>query len=92
MSITSTLFLFLFFPVTLLGYYLIRKELRDLFLLAASLMFYALSDPGSIGLLAVSIAVNYVLGVGFDLSDRWTAKKKEKIGSWGGQHYLEGCC
>ena len=64
MTITSTLFLFLFFPVTLLGYYLVRRELKNVFLLLASILFYFLSDPNSIWIIVVSIAVNYLLGLG----------------------------
>ena len=64
MTITSTLFLFLFFPLTLLGYYLVRRELKNVFLLLASILFYFLSDPNSIWIIVVSIAVNYLLGLG----------------------------
>ena len=64
MTITSTLFLFLFLPLTLLGYYLMRKELKNAFLLLASIIFYFLSDPNSIWIIVVSIAANYLLGLG----------------------------
>lgn len=44
MTFTSTIFLFLFLPLTLAGYYLIRSNLRNLFLVIASLLFYAVGD------------------------------------------------
>lgn len=66
MSITSTLFLFLFFPAILVGYYLVRKELRNGFLAVVSLLFYTLSDLGYIWLLLLSILVNYLLGLLID--------------------------
>lgn len=74
MSITSTLFLFLFFPVTLAGYYLIRSELRNCFLVAASLLFYTLGDPNYIWLLLCSILINYLLGL---LMDRNLTRAEE---------------
>lgn len=61
MSITTTLFLFALLPLTLAVYYLIRQELRNFLLAAVSLIFYALGDPKGVALLALSIAVNYLL-------------------------------
>lgn len=60
-AISTTLFLFIFLPLTLAGYYLIREELRNFLLVAASLIFYALGDPKCVVLLVFSIAVNYAL-------------------------------
>lgn len=63
MTFTSLEFLFLFFPVTLAGYYLINSNLRNIFLLIVSLIFYSVGEPVMIGLLITSIVVNYVLGL-----------------------------
>lgn len=62
MTILSLSFIFLFLPLTVLGYYLIRSELKNLFLVFASLLFYALGDPGSIALLLLNMVLNYILG------------------------------
>ena len=51
MSFSSTIFLFFFFPITVIGYYLIRSELKNLFLLVASLLFYAWGEPRLVCLL-----------------------------------------
>lgn len=63
MSFTSTFFLFLFFPLSVAGYYLIRSELRKLFLLIASIAFYAVGEPKLVLLLLISILVNYGFGL-----------------------------
>lgn len=38
---SSTVFLFIFLPLTLAGYYLIDRRFKNAFLLLASLLFYA---------------------------------------------------
>lgn len=62
MAFTSTIFMFLFLPVSLAGYYLIRPELKNLFLLMASLGFYAFGEPKMVFLLLLSTVVNYAAG------------------------------
>lgn len=66
MSFTSTIFFFLFFPLCLAGYYLIRPGLRNLFLVLASFVFYAWGETRFFWLLIVSVAVNYYLGLVMD--------------------------
>lgn len=63
MVFSSTEFLFIFLPVVLLGYYLIRIELKNVFLLVASLCFYAVGEPHFVFIMIASILVNYVLGL-----------------------------
>lgn len=77
MSFTSTIFLFLFFPLTLAGYYLIRKELKNIFFVIASLLFYTIGDPSSIWLLVFSIAVNYFLGRSMNWNHMGGVKRKQ---------------
>ena len=50
MSFSTPVFLFLFFPLTILGYYLIHPKLQNIFLLIASLAFYAWGEPKFAGL------------------------------------------
>ena len=66
MVFSSSVFLFLFFPCTLIGYLLIRAELRNLFLLLASLFFYAWGEIAYALVLAGSIILNYVFGLIID--------------------------
>lgn len=63
MVFSSVIFLFCFFPLTFLGYYLIRKEFRNAWLLIASIIFYAWGEPRYIFLILVSTSVNYYLGL-----------------------------
>lgn len=63
MVFSSTIFLFAFLPATLLGYYLIRKELRNFLLLVMSLLFYTAGEPKFVFIMMASIVANYVLGI-----------------------------
>ena len=45
MLFTSMEFLFLFFPVVIAGYFILRGKLRNYWLLFTSLFFYAWGEP-----------------------------------------------
>lgn len=64
MLFSSNLFLFLFLPVTLIGYYLLRAnvKLKNFFLLLMSLGFYAWGEPVYVFLMISSILANYLFG------------------------------
>lgn len=66
MLFTSLEFLFLFLPITLGGYYLIRHELRNSWLLVASLLFYAWGEPTFVLVMMASIVLNYLLALMID--------------------------
>lgn len=70
MVFSSTMFLFVFLPVTLVGYYLIRKELRNYWLLLVSLVFFGWSQPNYLWIILVNIAVNYVSAVFINRLDK----------------------
>ncbi len=70
MVFSSSIFLFIFLPVTLLGYYLIRKSLRNAFLLLMSLAFYAWGEPKFVLIMIASILINYGGGLLIDLTRR----------------------
>lgn len=71
MLFNSYAFLFLFLPITLLGYFALQRVgkrfwnvqrricIRNVFLLAASFVFYGWNRPAYIPVLVSSIAVNY---------------------------------
>lgn len=63
MSFSSIIFLFFFLPFAVIGYHLVRSELKNLFLLAVSLLFYAWGEPKLVFLLLASILVNYLLAL-----------------------------
>ncbi|MBR0171613.1 MAG: MBOAT family protein [Lachnospiraceae bacterium] len=65
MLFNSYIFILLFLPVTVTGYYLLNRagiRAGELWLLAMSLWFYGYFNPWYLILICVSIAVNYTLG------------------------------
>ena len=76
MLFTSIEFLFLFLPLCLAVYYLLpfRFGLRNYWLLAASLAFYAWGEPWFVFVMLGSIAFNYVVALAMDrvrVHGRW---------------------
>jgi alginate O-acetyltransferase complex protein AlgI len=61
MVFSSALFLIYFLPVFLIGYYLLPQKLRNLWLLAASIFFYAWGAPKFIFIVLGSILADYYL-------------------------------
>lgn len=66
MVFSSTVFLFLFFPLVLIGYHnpVFRgRVFRNVFLLVASLVFYAWGEPVFVFLMIFSIFVTWYIGL-----------------------------
>lgn len=63
MVFSSAVFLFVFLPLTLAGYYLCGRRLKNAFLLLASLLFYAWGEPSFVFVMMLSIVMNYVFGL-----------------------------
>ena len=82
MLFNSFLFLFVFLPATLLGFFLIgrySRPLAALWLFAASLFFYGWWNPAFTFLLLASIAFNYSVGTALA---REHARRRAASGSW----------
>lgn len=66
MLFNSYEFIFVYLPITLLGYYLtakfIKNEAAKIFLIFASVCFYSYWDINNLPILLASIAVNYAFG------------------------------
>jgi alginate O-acetyltransferase complex protein AlgI len=62
MLFSSLLFLFLFLPIVLLIYRILRNEFRNVFLLLVSLFFYAWGEGELVLIMIASIFFNYVIG------------------------------
>lgn len=60
MVFSSIPFLFIFLPVVLIVYHVLPKKARNLFLLAANLIFYAYGEPLYVFLMISSIILNYI--------------------------------
>ena len=82
MVFSSIFFLFYFLPLTLLGYYLIRQELRNAYLLVVSLLFYGAGEPRFLPVMLLVIFISYVSGILLDASDTFCI--------WGGR-YVKFC-
>lgn len=63
MVFSSLVFLCIFLPVMIIGYYLLPKKCRNVFLLIGSLFFYAWGEPKYIFLMLASIVGNYIFGI-----------------------------
>lgn len=74
MVFSSPIFMFIFLPVALAGYYLLYKwrVMQNIWLVIISLLFYAWGEPKNVILMIGSILVNYVFGL---LVDRYRSKK-----------------
>jgi alginate O-acetyltransferase complex protein AlgI len=75
MLFTEPYFLFLFLPLTLTAYYASPKRARNTVLSLASLVFYALGEWRFLGWLVASVAVNYWIARGIEVS-RGTARAR----------------
>lgn len=65
MLFSSLVFLFLFLPVVLIVYYILRKKrtLQNIFLFIVSLFFYAWGEPAFVVVLIESIILNWFLAL-----------------------------
>ncbi|MEG0961854.1 MAG: MBOAT family protein [Lachnospiraceae bacterium] len=66
MVFSSTVFLFIFLPLVLVGYYLLDKKFRNIFLLLTSLFFYGWGEPKFVFIMVGSIFMNYLFALGID--------------------------
>ncbi|SCX79785.1 alginate O-acetyltransferase complex protein AlgI [Lachnospiraceae bacterium XBB2008] len=71
MIFSSNSFLFIFLPITLLGYYAFRGRQRNYWLLFVSLIFFGWSQPGYLWIILLSILINYTFA---RLVDRTTGR------------------
>ncbi len=77
MLFSSPIFLFYFLPLVIIGYYLVGKRLKNVFLFISSLVFFAWGGVSYSVLLIASIIMNYFFGrvvgktPGSNNSKRW---------------------
>ncbi len=75
MLFSSLLFLQIFLPCTFAGALFFRKWGANLFLLLASLLFYAWGEPLYVFLLLASTMINYFIGIFIEQADTAVNKK-----------------
>ena len=68
MLFSSIEFLYYFLPVVSIGYFLLPKSLRNGWLLAVSLVFYAWGEPKLVAVMLASIVLNWLWGIGIGRS------------------------
>lgn len=75
MVFSSSIFLFGFLPLTIMGYYLLYPPVRNYFILSASLFFYFWGEPSFILVMLASICINYLCGIGITASNNRIIKR-----------------
>lgn len=73
MVFSSTLFIFLFLPITLLGYYIAPGKLKNYWLFFVSLIFFGWSQLNYLWIILLSILLNYICAL---LIDKLNKPKK----------------
>ncbi|MGL5703372.1 MAG: MBOAT family O-acyltransferase, partial [Cetobacterium sp.] len=66
MLFSSLVFLSIFFPLIVLIYFTVKKELRNYVLLTGSLIFYAWGEPRYLSIMLIVIIINYICGILLD--------------------------
>lgn len=59
MLFSSMTFIYVFLPIVCITYLLVRKDMRNFVLLAASLIFYAWGEPNYLAIMILTIIANY---------------------------------
>ena len=75
MLFSSIEFLYYFLPAVVLGYFLLPKVLRNFWLLAVSLFFYAWGEPKYISLMLASIGLNFIWGLAIEKAEKQLWKR-----------------
>ena len=76
MVFSSLTFLYIFLPVTMVIYYIVPKQLRNLFILISGLFFYAWGEPIYVFVLIASTMIDYFAGlVIYKAGDRQALRK-----------------
>ena len=75
MVFSSIVYMFAYLPITLLAYYLVPRQGRNIFLFIVNLIFYGWGEPKLVLLMVFNIFFNYIGGW---LVDKYRADAKKK--------------
>lgn len=79
MLFNSVIFIVLFLPIVLLGWYILQRlenpVYAKLFLVGMSLWFYGYYNPWYLGVLIASLIMNYLCALGFEIQKRINIRK-----------------
>ncbi len=76
MEFGTVTFLFIFFPLVFLGCYIVKDELQNYWLLAASMLFYAWGEPKYIFLVIGLSFLSYYFGLVIDIQGKEIRRRK----------------
>ncbi len=76
MIFNSMTFLWIFLPIVLISYFLIKDKYKNLLLVVLSLIFYAWGEPTYVVLLIICILINYLIGI---LINKCKSSKLKKV-------------
>lgn len=71
MVFSSTVFLLMFLPLTLLGYFVIKENYRNYWLLLISLIFFGWSQPNYLWIIVLNIVINYCAAMFIGISRKF---------------------
>lgn len=63
MVFSNSVFLFIFLPIVLLGYYVLPQKLKNVWLFIVSCFFYAWNKVDFLWILIINIVVNYIFAL-----------------------------
>lgn len=79
MVFSSVIFLCIFLPIVIIGYYCMPFKAKNIFLFASSLLFYAWGEPRHVKYMIFSIIGNYLFGLIIHYSRKKSFYKVDKI-------------
>ena len=82
MSFSTIAFLFVFFPVSLLLFYITPRRVKPLLLILLSLIFYAWGDVSGLPVLLFSILFNYFSGVEIGILRERGGQSAARLAVW----------
>ena len=75
MLFSSMTFIYIFLPIVCTLYLLVRKDLQNYVLLAASILFYAWGEPSYLAIMLLTILTNYVGAIYIGLSRKSNVRR-----------------
>lgn len=75
MLFDSMTFLWIFLPIILILYFIVKEKNRNILLILASLIFYAWGDAKNLVVLLFSILINYIISLRISISRKRIRKK-----------------
>lgn len=76
MLFSSLTFIFIFLPLVIILYYLIKEKYRNILLFIASLIFYSWGEPYCIFLLILILLINYLYALDIEKNNTNYSKRK----------------